>query len=169
MPAIALAGLLLAGAVLPAQDRAAADALLLSIYQPYSRSGTSNDNGGAANWEQPIFSAETTALIRRWVSVQPKDEPDDLNDGDWFCMCQDYEAAKFRATIGAHSLLRPDVMQVQVAVNLGTGDARRNMRYILNRENGSWKVDNIFAADGFENGLKVALRQTIATDQKLPH
>ena len=27
----------------------------------------------------------------------------------------------------------------------------------------------LFARDGFESGLKVALRRTIASDQKLPH
>lgn len=167
MPATALAGLLLAGAALSAHDRAAVDAMVLSIYQPYSRSGTSNDNGGSANWEQPIFSAETSALIRRWVSVQPKDEPDELNDGDWFCMCQDWEASKFRATVGEHRMLRPNVMQVQVSVNLGTGDPRRNLRMVFNREGRSWKLDNIFARDGFENGLKVALRRTIAADLRL--
>jgi Protein of unknown function (DUF3828) len=168
MPAATLAGLLLAGAALSTHDRAAVDAVLLSIYQPYSHSGASDDHGSAANWEQPIFSAETTALIRRWVRVQPKDGPDDLNDGDWFCMCQDYENSKFRATIGAHRQLRPNVVQVQVSVDLGTGDPRRSMRFILNRESGTWKVDNLFARDGFENGLKVALRRTIAADQKLP-
>jgi hypothetical protein len=169
MPATVLAGLLLAGAAMSAHDRAAVDAMVLSIYQPYSRSSASDDNGGAANWEQPIFSAGTAALIAHWVRVQPKDGPDDLNDGDWFCMCQDYDNKKFRATIGAHRQLRPNVMQVQVSVDLGTGDPRRNLRFIFNREGRSWKLDNIFARDGFENGLKVALRRTIAADEKLPH
>lgn len=162
MPAATLAGLLLAGAAMSAHDRSAIDAMVLSIYQPYTRSGSA-----AAVWEQPIFSAETTALITHWARVQPKDEPDDLNDGDWLCMCQDWEASKFRVNIGARRMLRPNVAQVQVAVDLGTGDARRNLRLVFNREGRSWKLDNIYARNGFENGLKVALRRTIAADEKL--
>ena len=162
MPASTLAGLLLAGAAMSAHDRAALDAMVLSMYQPYTRGGSAG-----AVWDQPIFSSEVTSLIAHWKRVQPKDEPDELNDGDWFCMCQDWEASKFRVNIGARRMLRRNVAQVQVGVDLGTGFERRNMRLVFNREGRSWKLDNIYARNGFERGLKVALRRTIAADEKL--
>lgn len=161
MPAATLAGLLLAGAALSAHDRAAVDAAVLSMYQPYSR----NDSA-AAVWDQPIFSSEVTALIAHWKRVQPRDEPDDLNDGDWLCMCQDWDHTKFRVTVGAHRRLRANVVQVRVAVDLGTSE-RRDLRLVFNREGRSWKLDNIYARHGFENGLKRALHQTIAADERL--
>ncbi len=161
MPITTLASLVLAGSALSAHDRAAVDALVLSMYQPYSRSGSA-----AAVWDQPIFSTEVTSLISRWKSVQPKDEPDDLNDGDWLCMCQDYESSKFRVTIGTHSRPRANVAEVRVTVDLGTNE-RRNLRLLFNREGRSWKLDNIYARNGFESGLKTALRRTIAADLRL--
>lgn len=162
MPAATLASLLLAASNLSAADRAAIDATVLSMYQPYSRGGSA-----APVWEQPLFSAEVSALIAHWQRVIPKDEPDRLNDGDWLCLCQDWEAGKFRMTIGAHRRLRANVAQVQVSLDLGTNE-RRNLRFVFNREGRSWKLDNIYGRGGFENGLKTTLRQTIAEDEKLP-
>lgn len=153
-----LSSLLLAGAALPAADVAAIDQRLKQIYRPYSLPPVAK-----AAWDYPVFSAETTALIAHWKRVQPKDEPDDLDDGDWFCLCQDWDQQKFRATPGAASLVGPGVAEVTVSVDLGF-DESRSERLVLKREPNGWRLDDLFATD-FPRGLKQKLRQTIAADE----
>lgn len=153
-----LSSLLLAGAALPAADLAAIDARLKQIYRPYSLPSVAK-----AAWDYPVFSAETTALIAHWKRVQPKDEPDDLNDGDWFCLCQDWDRKKFRATPGAVSQIDTGLAQVTVSIDLGF-DEPRNERLVLKQEHGGWRLDDLFATD-FPRGLKQKLRETIAADE----
>jgi hypothetical protein len=155
-----LSSLLLAGAALPAADAAAIDARIKAIYRPYSRP----PEPGAA-WEYPVFSAEMRALIAHWKQVQPRDEPDDLNDGDWFCLCQDWDDKKFRATPGPLRLVEPGVVEVPVRIELGF-DEPRNARLMLKKEANGWRVDDLLAED-YPHGLKQALRETIAADEAL--
>jgi len=156
-----LSSVLLAGAALPAADRAAIDARVHEIFAPYSLPSTSR-----SAWEIPVFSAETTALIAHWQRVLPHDEPDALDDGDWFCLCQDFDQKAFRAAPGAARLLGAGVAEVRVRVNLGFGETR-DERLVLRKEAGSWRVDDLFAAPDFPRGLKRKLRETIAADTAL--
>jgi hypothetical protein len=155
-----LSSLLLAGAGLPAADRAAIDTRVREMFRPYRGRTTSK-----SSWEYPIFSAETAALIAHWVRVQPKDEPDELNDGDWFCLCQDFDAKAFRAVPQPARLVRPGVAEVQVRVNLGFGESRSE-RLVLKKEAGAWRLDDLQASPDFPRGLKQKLRETIAADEQ---
>lgn len=156
-----LTPLLLAGAALPAADSAAIQARVKAMFRPYSLPATSK-----SPWEYPIFSAETAALIAHWQRVQPRDEPDALNDGDWFCLCQDFDQKKFRAVPGPAQALAPGLAEVGVSVDLGFGETRAE-RLVFKREASGLRLDDLFADSDFPRGLKQKLRETIAEDEAL--
>jgi hypothetical protein len=131
------------------------------FYRPYSIGAAS-----AAVWERPIFARDTAALIARWQRVMPDGELDGLNDGDWLCLCQDWDHTKFRVTTLNRQPLGPGAAEVRLAIQLGNGQ-RREGRLRLLKEAAGWRIDDLFASD-FPRGLRQALRETIAEDEKLP-
>ena len=161
MPASALTALFLAAAALPAADRAAIDASVARIYAPYRADGAED-----AAWERPVFSARTAALIAEWQKVMPADEVDDLNDGDWFCLCQDWDQTKFRHAVIARRSLGKGRAEATVRLDIGFGE-KRDLRMAFVREKQGWRLDDLFAAPDFPRGLQQALRETIAADRKL--
>jgi hypothetical protein len=152
---------LLASTPLPAEDVAAVEARVSEIFQPYK--AEAND---AAAWELPVFSRETKALIGHWQRVMPEGEVDELNDGDWFCQCQDWDQQKFSVTSGLPSTLSEGLVEVEARVDLGfDGEGGiRTLRLIFRREGKGWMLDDMFA-DSFPDGLKQALRETIVADE----
>ncbi len=163
-----LAAVLLTAAAAPAPapaDRAALDSTVARIFAPYRHAATSQQATSSDDYRG--FSAETSALIARWKRVMPDGEVDDLNDGDWFCLCQDWDAKIFRATIRSRELLSADRARYRVRINLFPAE-QRDERLIFHREAGRWKLDDIFATD-FPRGLKQALRETIVADERLRH
>lgn len=153
--------LALASATLPAADSVAINRQVFEIYRPYTRPMTST-----SPWERPIFTAEINALVRQWRRVTPQDEIDDLSDGDWLCLCQDWEPSRFAAVVAAKRLVRPGAVEATVRINLGEG-AQRTARLMMKQEAGAWKIDDMISSD-YPRGLKQALRETIAADRKLP-
>ncbi len=140
-------------------ERNALEGAFVEIYKPYTAS-----QHGISPWDFPIYSAETTALLAQWRSVAPAGEPDALSDGDWLCQCQEWDSSSFIATITGTPLHTPSDAQLDVAVDLGVGpaaEATRQLRLVLKREEGAWKLDDI-VADSFPGGLKQALREAIA-------
>lgn len=156
--------LLFASASLSAADTTALDAQVAEVFRPYRQGMDSK-----AAWDYPIWSAEVTALIAHWQRVLPEDEPDRLNDGDWLCQCQDWDEKRFKTVLGTHQALAPDRAQVEVKIDLGFAEVRdlRDARLIFKREDGVWKLDDIFAKDSFPKGLKQTLRETIREDEAL--
>jgi hypothetical protein len=152
-----LSSLILAGAALPAADSAAIDARVREIYAPYA-----NPSNTRSAWQYRAFSTETAALIARWRRVAPKDEIDDLSDGDWFCLCQDWE--NLRATVRSRRLDRPGRATLRVEIEVGPRQLRTaTMTFV--RERRGWMLDDIVARD-FPAGLKQTLRDTIRTDKR---
>lgn len=151
--------LLLAAAVLPASDQASVDLEIRRIFAPYQQEESAPE-------AQPLYSAETAALIARWEAVRPTDEVDDLSDGDWFCQCQDWDWRSFKVAPGATRRLSGDLVDVPVRLDIGW-NTRREARLQLKREGGAWRLDDLFFADGMEGGLKQALRDTIRADEAL--
>ena len=149
-----------AAALVPA-DRAAIDRTVAGMYRPYAI-GAAN----AAVWERPLFARDIAALIAHWRRVMPQGELDGLNDGDWLCLCQDWDHAKFRVTTLSRQRLGQAAAEVRLRIDLGNGQ-RRDARLRLLREAAGWRIDDLFASD-FPRGLKQALRETIAADEKLP-
>lgn len=160
MPIAAFSALLLASAPLAAADRTALDALVAGIYQPYSQ-----EVHATPSWEYPVFSREVSALIAHWRRVTPSDEPDRLSDGDWFCLCQDWDHRAFRAAILSRGQNGRDRARLAVRVDLGHGQTR-DLRMAFRREGGEWRLDDIFARD-YPGGLKRTIRQTIREDEMI--
>lgn len=150
--------LLFAATPLSPADETAIGVTVRDIYRPYSR-----DGADTPPWDYPIYSAETKALIAHWQRVVPNDEPDDLNDGDWLCMCQDWDSQAFKPTVGAQRLVAKGVVDVDVRIDLGFGEDRA-ARLRFKKEDGRWRLDDLFA-ETFPTGLKQALRETIAKDE----
>lgn len=155
------AALLLAGAALPATDKAALDASVAGIFAPYRKP----EVDATPSWERPIYTAEVRALIARWQQVMPKGEVDALNDGDWLCQCQEFDRRNFRAVPLATRGLGASAAEVRLRVDLGWG-ARRATRLLMKREGGSWLLDDFFGPD-FPKGLKQKIRETIKEDEAL--
>jgi len=158
-----LAALALAG--LPgtsANDQARLTQTVESLFHPYS---ISPSRRAPAVWERPIWSRETAALIARWRRVAPRDEVDDLSDGDWLCQCQDWDEHAFRLTIVSRRVDAPRHAVVEVRLRLARRESV-SARLLLRVENGAWKLDDLIARD-YPAGLKAALRRTIAEDRKL--
>gem|GEM_PF-1674339 len=149
-----------ASAVLAPADRQAIDRAVASYYRPYTIGRAS-----AAVWERPIFARDIAALVAHWRRVMPADDLDGLNDGDWLCLCQDWDHSKFRVTTLERRALGPDTAEVRLRIDLGIGQTRE-ARLLLRREARIWRIENLFAQD-FPQGLQQALRETIAEDEKL--
>ena len=112
--------------------------------------------------------AKVAALIARWQAVLPEGELDGLNDGDWLCQCQDWDGDAFQARIDAIEMVGTGVAEVAITVDLGFGEpgSERAERLTLRREGEAWLIDDI-VAESFPEGLKQALRETIAADEAL--
>jgi hypothetical protein len=143
-----------------AADREAIETQVTDIFGPY------RNPAAVAAWDYPIYSAEVAALIERWKAVRPTDEPDALSDGDWLCQCQDWNHRRFLATIISIAMTVEGTAEVDLILDLGRSNAARVARLVLKREQGEWKVDDI-VGDDLSEGLKQALRETIATDEAL--
>lgn len=155
--------LLAGGGAPPAADRDAIETQVTTIFGPYK-----NQSRGISAWDYPIYSAEITGLIARWKAVRPQDEPDSLSDGDWLCQCQDWNRRRFLTTIISVGMNDRNKAEVDFILDLGTSGSNgsRAGRLILTREQGNWMIDDI-VADDFPDGLKQALRETIAAAEAL--
>ncbi|MCB2048754.1 MAG: DUF3828 domain-containing protein [Novosphingobium sp.] len=159
MPAIA--ALFLAAASLSAADGAALDEATRAIFAPYH-----DESSNEAPWERAIWSSEIQHLITHWESVQPEDEPDAMNDGDWLCQCQDWDSKAFRMTITSRKALEKDVAEVAVDIVLFRQADPRDAFLTFRREEGRWMLDDMYTEE-YSDGIKAALRQTIVEDEKL--
>lgn len=136
------------------------EAAVAEIYAPYAGPTTAT-----ASWDYPVFTRQTAELIAHWRRVTPQDEPDALRDGDWLCLCQDFDSTVFKAEVLSKREARGGT-QVSVRLDLGHG-TRRDAQLVLKREGGAWKLDDIYASPDFPNGLKQKLQETILEESTL--
>lgn len=148
-------------AALTAADRSAIDRTVARIYRPYAI-----ERAVAPVWERPLFTREVSALINHWQRVLPVGELDGLNDGDWLCLCQDWSARHFRVTTPGRQPTGPGAVEARLRIDLGNGQSRQ-ARLLFRKVAQGWRIDDLFA-DDFPRGLRQALRETIAADEKLP-
>ena len=159
MPIVLLSSaLMLAATALPAADVVALDTAIAGVYRPYAKAVNET-----ASWDYPIYSREAATLIAHWQRAALDDEPDALNDGDWLCMCQDFDAKAFRVIPRSHMPLGGDAAEVAIRIELGWNQFR-DARMQFRREAGNWRLDDLYGAD-FPRGLKQKLRETIAEDE----
>lgn len=155
-----LSAILLAASPIPATDREALDQTVAAIFAPYREADMSD-----AAWQRPIYSREVAALIARWEQVMPEDEVDDLNDGDWFCQCQDWEPEHFRVKVISRKAVTVDVAEIEVDIDIGRGE-KRDALLSFRREEGKWMLDDLYSEE-YSDGIKDALVRTIAADGAL--
>jgi hypothetical protein len=120
------------------EDKTAAEQVIRDIYASYNRQDTSRT---PTSWEQPVFSAELTALIA--TIPRPEGEVGPLSDADWFCNCQDWDPATAGIT-ELSSAVRPDGKVVVSSTFQAMTDADpARIDFLMVREGGSWKVDDM--------------------------
>lgn len=155
--------LLLAAAAPSVTERYEIESRVVEIFAPYA-----GEDSPDAAWDRPIYAAGVAALIGRWKAVMPADEPDALNDGDWLCQCQDWDADAFQATIVSIAMTDAATAEVEMRVDLGFAgpESLRPLTLTLTREDGVWQIEEI-VAEAFPDGLRQALGETIAADEAL--
>ena len=142
-----------------ATEAEAVDVAITNLYAPYVAE--------APDWDavraQQNYSAETAELIAQWEKGLPSDEVTYLADFDWLCECQDWDSTGFRVKIPPHGEPVGERTEVTAQVSIGWGEASEPIekRFIMVREGGAWKVDDMFS-EVFQQGLKAALRRGIA-------
>ena len=142
-----------------ADESAEVDQAVAALYAPYGAEAPDWDAVRAL--EQ--YSMSTEGLIRGWQSGLPQDEVTDLADFDWLCECQDWDSEKFKLAIQPHGQPVGGKAEVVAKIDLGW-DETRVERFVMVKEDGGWKVDDIFS-ESFPRGLKVALMEAIANPQ----
>lgn len=150
----------LAGCSGEAANDAPVDPAIEAIFAPYS----ANDQAlsAAADWDRPVFSAQTSALIAQWKQHFIDGDVIELQDFGWFCGCQDWDQASFRAAIAHHG--EPDAarrIEVPVTVSLGPDSPEDQMRLAMVWERGRWRLDD-FRSQALPDGLKASLKRVIA-------
>ena len=141
-------------------SEAQVDPAVAAIFAPYSVE--TDGSAGDADWDRPVFSAETTDLIAQWKLRWVDWEVAELQDFAWFCGCQDWDNANFRAVIEPHGAPVAGRIEVPVAVNLGWDTPDRHMRLVMEVENGKWLLDDLYWEDS-PDGLKAQLKQAICS------
>jgi hypothetical protein len=133
----------------------------------YARYRGSPLAGGPAD-DSTRYTSRTAALIARWHSGQPEDEVTPLGDFDWFCQCQDYDEKSFAITALTVRKGRAGAYEAAIAYDLGWG-SKAQLRLILIREQGDWKVDDIlFARDTGVGTLRAGLAAEVRDFDKRP-
>ncbi|HQA17404.1 MAG TPA: hypothetical protein PK680_03370 [Novosphingobium sp.] len=147
-----LAALLVAAA--PAGPAGAVDVTLKRAYGSYR--SESGPPGG--DWDQPVFTAATSRLIRQWKRHNGE-ELTGLSSYGWFCECQDWQASKFRYRRDSLRQIAPGKVEVKVSVDPGFGDYVQQ-RLILVREGKRWLIDDLFSQSA-PSGVKAEMRQEL--------
>lgn len=143
-----------APAAAPTADeaKAGAEAAIRAIYASYS----SDDSASIPTaWERPVFSRNLAALVA--TIPHPTDEVGPLDDADWFCGCQDWDAA----TAAVKSLTAtplPDGKVSVVSSFSAMADAEpTNITFTMVNEGGRWLIDDMQTT-----GMPGTLRADIA-------
>ena len=126
---------------------------------------TGKGGEAVADWERPVFSHRAAALIAAWEKGLKSDEVEDLNGFGWFCECQDFDEAKFKADLTVRHVGAKARAVVNAAVDIGFGEGPRIMHLEMVREDGRWLIDDVRSAS-FPKGLKQDLRTAIARHRK---
>jgi len=151
----AFAALLIAAAPAPSAQDAAVDLTLKRAYGGYLRE--SGPTGG--DWDQPVFSAATTRLIKAW-DKHNGEELTGMSDYGWFCECQDWQARKFSWKRTGIRQLAPGKLEVTVKVNSGWGDFV-TQRLVMVLEGKRWVIDDLFS-ESAPKGVKAGMREELA-------
>lgn len=123
---------------------AAARAFLTRIYSHYEHHGHGIDYTGprARNY----FTASFVALMEADEKAAGPDNVSVIGDGDPFCGCQDWDGIwnlKINLEPAAANQLRARVSFALFAPKPGSETDLRSLEFLLVREGGNWRVDNV--------------------------
>jgi len=151
----ALAALLIAASPAPNPNAAAVDLTLKQAYGGYLKE--SGPTGG--DWDQPVFSAQTTKLIKAWKKHNGE-ELTGLSSYGWLCECQDWQHSKFAWRRTDIRQLQKNVLVVTVKVNAGFGDWG-TQKLTMVKEGQRWVIDDL-SSESAPFGVKAAMREELA-------
>lgn len=151
----ALAVLLAGCATTAAKGDADIRTATLAFYAPYQA-----PDEPPADWDRPIYSGATAALIAAWQAARTAGEPTDgLADAGWLCECQDWDPAAFGVTIDAITHPAADLARVSLTVRQGWG-SQTSQVLLLRHERGRWLIDDLFSEEGGA-GLRQQLAEAV--------
>jgi hypothetical protein len=139
-------------------DDSAVRKTVTKIYAPFR-----NEIIKEAWWEHPIYSAETRKKFVQWEQNRERrkaDDIDDLNNGNWLCGCQEYDTKYFRVKQNNINSLGSGKIEADIQLQITQTDTRK-IRFMMVKEKGRWKVDDMFTDDDAK-GLKQTLSEQIA-------
>lgn len=151
---IALMPAVLAAAAPPVPGSAGVDVTLKRAFAGYFKAS----GGEGGDWDQPVFSARTTRLIRQWKRHNGG-ELTGLNSYGWLCECQDWQWQKFAWKRAEITQLAPGKLDVTVLVTPGFGDIL-TLRLIMVREGKRWLIDDLFS-ESAPNGVRATMQQEL--------
>lgn len=151
---IALMPAALAAAAPPVPGSAGVEVTLKRAYAGYFKAS----GGEGGDWDQPVFTARTTRLIRQW-KAHNGEELTGLNSYGWLCECQDWQWQKFAWKRTGIKQLAPGKLEVTVKVNPGFGDFL-TQRLIMVREGKRWLIDDLFS-ESAPGGVRAAMQQEL--------
>lgn len=154
---IALMPAALAAAAPPVPGNAGVDVTLKRAYAGYFKAS----GGEGGDWDQPVWSARTTRLIRQWKRHNGG-ELTGLSSYGWLCECQDWQWQKFAWQRAAIKPLAPGKLEVTVKVNPGFGDFL-TQRLIMVREGKRWLIDDL-VSESAPAGVRAGMLQELTEE-----
>jgi Protein of unknown function (DUF3828) len=130
-------------------------AAIRAIYAPYSLPSRETESIA-----RPVYSARTRALINRWSETRPFDEVTPMAESDWFCQCQDWDPAATRLRAILITPRTANRAEAKATYMIGWNEDR-SLRFLMIREGGKWKVDDLLYDDEYVS-LTTQLRKEIA-------
>lgn len=131
---------------------------MAEVYGPYL-SQRPEDRTWKGWTDRDLYSNQVSQLIQKWRVVH--EEADYINDQDGLCDCQALNG-RYAFDIQSLSLASPDRATVRIETRNGTvGPA--HLTFSLVRENGKWRIDDIYWASR-KLWMRDALHRIIAAE-----
>lgn len=155
-----------------AADEAAVRALVERLYEPYTKplpeppeDGSyvpENEPGSALDGSELPYTKSLGPLIAQWGELmQRAEEVYMLNDFDWYCQCQDFDAATAKLVSQSYKLVAKDRIDADILFSPASYEGKDHGEPLLfrfRREAGAWKLDDL-KFNEFSS-----LRKALATD-----
>jgi hypothetical protein len=163
------------------QDEAAVRGIIAKIYAAYTqpapdlregdRPVPDNEAGAAASGYEPPYTQSLDSLIGRWDRLmQESEELYGMNGFDWYCQCQDNDAATAKLLKQTYRQAGKARIEARILFSPGRspeGDTGSPLVVKFLKENGDWKIDDLKFDDG--SLLRRSLLQDIADASKAAH
>jgi hypothetical protein len=155
-------------------DEAAVRTMIERLYAPYTKSipelpddGNAlpdNDPGAGMDGYELPYTQSLDALVTTWSGLMREtEELYGLNSFDWYCQCQDNDAATSRLVKQSYAVAGKDRITANILFSPGQYEGKATgepLIFQFRREDGVWKLDDLKFGD------KSTLRKGLASDIK---